>query len=99
LSFVCGLAVAAARSMISKGHCSTGKFTHVPLSREPKGNRDGRAADPGQVLSDKSKINVVVCRGRRRLRTRRRKRLHRARERSTLLARPIGVAASAGGRG
>ena len=58
--------LAAARSMINRGHCLTGKVTRVYSRARRKGVVIGQSRRPGQVLPANSKINLVVSRGRRR---------------------------------
>jgi chitinase len=58
--------LAAARSMISKSHCRTGKVTYVYSRAGRRGVVIGQSRRPGQVLPANSKINLVVSRGARR---------------------------------
>jgi Regulator of chromosome condensation (RCC1) repeat/PASTA domain len=62
---VVGLRLVAARRAIARRHCGTGKVRHV-FGRRKKGTVISQSRRPGRILSARSKIDLVVSRGRRR---------------------------------
>jgi beta-lactam-binding protein with PASTA domain len=55
----------AARRAIARRHCGTGKVRHVFGNRK-KGTVISQSRRPGRILPARSKIDLVVSRGRRR---------------------------------
>jgi hypothetical protein len=62
---VVGKRVASAKRTIAQRHCRTGKVGYA-YSRKPKGIVISQSPRPGRVLPARSKINLIVSRGRRR---------------------------------
>jgi alpha-tubulin suppressor-like RCC1 family protein len=63
---VVGMRVAAARRAIAKRHCSTGRVTNAYSRKARKGVVISQSRRPGKVLPARSKINLIVSRGRKR---------------------------------
>jgi len=62
---VVGKTLAAARGMIARKHCRTGRVTHASSSTRKAGTVISQSRRPGKALPNNSKINLVVSRGRR----------------------------------
>jgi beta-lactam-binding protein with PASTA domain len=63
---VVGTPVASAKRTIAKRHCLTGKVGYVYSRKRKKGIVISQSRRPGKVLPARSKINLIVSRGRRR---------------------------------
>jgi beta-lactam-binding protein with PASTA domain len=63
---VVGKRIASARLTIARRHCSTGKVGHAYSQKRKKGVVVFQNRRPGRVLPARSRINLVVSRGRRR---------------------------------
>jgi len=63
---VVGRRVAPAKRTIAKRHCRTGKVGHAYSRKRKKGIVISQSRRPGLVLPARSKINLIVSRGRRR---------------------------------
>jgi PASTA domain/Regulator of chromosome condensation (RCC1) repeat len=63
---VVGKRVAAAKRMIARKHCRTGKVRHAYSSKRERGIVISQSRRPGKVLPARSKIDLLVSRGRRR---------------------------------
>ena len=63
---VVGKRVASAKRTIAKRHCRAGKVGYAYSRKRKKGIVISQSRRPGQVLPARSKINLVVSRGRRR---------------------------------
>src|SRR4029450_2473908 len=61
---VVGKKVGAAKQTIAKRHCRTGKVGHAYSTKHKKGVVISQSRRPGRVLPARSKINLVVSRGR-----------------------------------
>jgi hypothetical protein len=64
---VVGKRVGAAKQMIARRHCRTGKVGYAYSGKRKKGIVISQSRRPGKVLPARSKINLVVSRGRRHL--------------------------------
>jgi hypothetical protein len=60
---VVGKHVPAARRLIARGHCRTGKVGHAYSKRRKRGVVISQSRRPGRVLPAGSKVNLVVSRG------------------------------------
>jgi beta-lactam-binding protein with PASTA domain len=63
---VVGRRLGAAKKLIAKRHCRTGKVGHAYSGKRKKGLVISQSRRPGRVLPASSKINLVVSRGRKR---------------------------------
>jgi len=63
---VVGKRLASAKRTITKRHCRTGKVGHAYSRKRKKGIVISQSRRPGRVLPARSKINLIVSRGRRR---------------------------------
>ena len=63
---VVGKQLASAKRTIAKSHCRTGKVGHADSRKRKKGIVISQSRRPGLVLPARSKIDLVVSRGRRR---------------------------------
>ena len=63
---VVGKRVASAKRTITQRHCRTGKVGYAYSRKHKKGIVISQSRRPGRVLPARSKINLVVSRGRRR---------------------------------
>jgi beta-lactam-binding protein with PASTA domain len=63
---VVGKRVASARLTIARRHCRTGKLDYAYSRKHKKGIVISQSRRPGRVLPARSKIDLVVSRGRRR---------------------------------
>jgi hypothetical protein len=63
---VVGTRVASAKRTIAKRHCRTGKVGYAYSRKRKKGIVISQSRRPGRVLPARSKINLIVSRGRRR---------------------------------
>jgi PASTA domain/Regulator of chromosome condensation (RCC1) repeat len=63
---VVGTRVASAKRTIAKRHCGTGKVGYAYSRKRKKGIVISQSRRPGRVLPARSKINLIVSRGRRR---------------------------------
>jgi PASTA domain len=63
---VVGKRLAAAKRTIAGRHCRTGKVGYAYSSKRKRGAVISQSRRPGRVLPARSKINLVVSRGRRR---------------------------------
>jgi hypothetical protein len=63
---VVGKRVASAKRTIAKRHCRTGKVGHAYSRKRKQGIVISQSRRPGKVLPARSKINLIVSRGRRR---------------------------------
>jgi alpha-tubulin suppressor-like RCC1 family protein len=63
---VVGRRFGAAKKMIAKKHCRTGKVGHAYSRKRMNGIVSSQSRRPGRVLPANTKINLVVSRGRRR---------------------------------
>jgi PASTA domain len=62
---VVGRRLGAAKKMIARRHCRTGKVGHAYSRKRKKGSVISQSRRPGRVLPANTKINLVVSRGRR----------------------------------
>jgi alpha-tubulin suppressor-like RCC1 family protein len=63
---VVGMRIAAAKRTIAKRHCSTGRVTTAYSRTGKKGVVLSQSRRPGRVLPARSRINLVISRGRKR---------------------------------
>jgi Regulator of chromosome condensation (RCC1) repeat/PASTA domain len=63
---VVGTRVASAKRTIARSHCRTGKVSYAYSRKRMKGIVISQSRRPGKVLPARSKINLIVSRGRRR---------------------------------
>jgi hypothetical protein len=63
---VVGARIASAKRTIAKRHCRTGKVGYAYSRKRKKGIVISQSRRPGRVLPARSKINLIVSRGRRR---------------------------------
>ena len=63
---VVGTRVASAKRTITKRHCRTGKVDYAYSRKRTKGIVISQSRRPGRVLPARSKVNLIVSRGRRR---------------------------------
>jgi Regulator of chromosome condensation (RCC1) repeat/PASTA domain len=63
---IVGKRVAAAKRLIARRHCRTGKLGYAYSRKHKRGIVIAQSRRPGRVLPARSKINLVVSRGRRR---------------------------------
>jgi hypothetical protein len=63
---VVGKRVASAKRTIAQRHCRTGKVSYTYSRKRQKGIVISQSRRPGRVLPARSKINLIVSRGRRR---------------------------------
>jgi hypothetical protein len=63
---VVGKQVASAKRTIARRHCRTGKVGYAYSRKRKKGTVISQSRRPGRVLPSRSKINLVVSRGRKR---------------------------------
>jgi hypothetical protein len=61
---VVGKRLGAAKQMITKRHCRTGKVSYANSRKSKKGIVISQSRRPGKVLPARSKINLIVSRGR-----------------------------------
>lgn len=61
---VVGMQVALAKRMIVRRHCRTGKVGHAYSRKRKKGIVVSQSRRPGKVLPARSKVNLIVSRGR-----------------------------------
>jgi len=64
---VLGRRVAFAKRTIARRHCRTGNVAYAYSRKRKKGIVISQSRRPGRVLPARSKINLIVSRGRRRL--------------------------------
>jgi beta-lactam-binding protein with PASTA domain len=62
---VVGKKVSTAKLTITRRHCRTGKVGHAYSRKRKKGTVSSQSRRPGRVLPARSKINLIVSRGRR----------------------------------
>jgi hypothetical protein len=63
---VIGKRLASARLMISRRHCRTGNVAYAYSRKSKKGIVISQSRRPGRVIPARSKINLIVSRGRKR---------------------------------
>ena len=63
---VVGKRLAAAKRTIAKRHCRTGKVGHAYSRKSKKGIVISQSRRPGRVIPARSKVNLIVSRGRKR---------------------------------
>jgi hypothetical protein len=63
---VVGTRVAAAKQIIARRHCRTGKVGYAYSRKRKRGIVISQSRRPGRVLPARSKIKLIVSRGRRR---------------------------------
>ena len=61
---VIGKRLASARLTIGKRHCRTGKVSYAYSRKSKKGIVVSQSRRPGKVLPARSKVNLIVSRGR-----------------------------------
>jgi beta-lactam-binding protein with PASTA domain len=64
---VVGKRIEAAKQMIARRHCRTGKVGYAYSGKRKKGIVISQSRRPGKVLPARSKINLIVSRGRKSL--------------------------------
>jgi beta-lactam-binding protein with PASTA domain len=63
---VVGKRLVSAKRMITARHCRTGKVANAYSRKRTKGIVISQSRRPGRVLPARSRINLIVSRGRRR---------------------------------